>query len=62
MSEDQSKEAGKPASHEVVREKLNKYVAAISDNRKIYFYTFGTEKLELPVDAVLTESSESAHV
>ena len=45
-----------------VRDDILKYTVPISGERKLYFYTFGDEKLELPEGAVLTQTSEAKNV
>jgi hypothetical protein len=45
-----------------VREDMTKYIVPISNGRKLYFYTFGDEKLELPEGAVPTPMEEDANV
>jgi hypothetical protein len=45
-----------------VREDIHKFTVPISGNRKLYFYTFGDEQLELPEGAVITEVSEAVNV
>jgi len=63
MSQETSAEvASGQSSPSLPREDIVKYVAPIGGGRKLYFYTFGEEKLELPEGAVLTETAEATHV
>ena len=63
MSQEQSIDADAgQSSPENVREDIHKYTVPISGGRKLYFYTFGDENLELPDGAVLTSVSETTNV
>jgi|GEM_PF-5745503 hypothetical protein len=63
MSQEQSIDAAAGQSSPAdVREDIHKYTVPIEGDRKLYFYTFGDEKLELPEGAVLTEVKEAANV
>ena len=63
MSQEQSIDAAAGQSSPAdVREDIHKYIVPIDGGRKLYFFTFGNEQLELPEGAVLAEVSEGVHV